>query len=347
MSQVSSNSAYDALMRRALELAARGPRHGVNPQVGCVVIDPSGTVIAEGWHRGSGTDHAEIDALKKLSAEQIPSSTFIVTLEPCNHTGKTGPCAQALIDAGVQRVVFGAQDPGVESAGGTQRLENAGIDVIGGVLEHEVESFLAEWMTNVRLGRPHVTVKWASSLDGRTAAQDGTSQWISGPESRARVHQQRSDAQAIVVGTGTVIADNPSLTARHVDGGLYADQPIPVVIGTRAIPSSSQILSHPHSSIVLETHDLEKAMSELFEQGIRSVFVEGGPTLASAFITAGLVDRFYIYLAPLLLGGDKLALSEIGVSTLSEQVSLEISSVEQLGSDVFITAYRSTSGKDS
>lgn len=339
MNQPLSIPAYEAAMRRALELAAQGPRHGVNPQVGCVVLNPAGEIIAEGWHRGSGTDHAEIDALKKLSADQLSASTFVVTLEPCNHTGKTGPCAQALIDAGISRVVYGATDPGHASSGGAQRLRDAGIDVMDNLLKTEVESFLEEWMLATRLGRPHVTIKWASSLDGRAAANDGTSQWISGASSRARVHEQRSAAAAIIVGTGTVLADDPSLTARQPDGSLYADQPIPVVIGERAISPSSHLFSHPQTPLVISHRNLEQAMNELFDAGIRSVFVEGGPQLASAFIAAGLADRFYIYLAPVLLGGEKLALGDIGVGTLADRIDLSIDSVESLGADIFITAH--------
>lgn len=329
---------YESAMQRALVLAANGPAHGVNPQVGCVVLNDEGDIIAEGWHRGSGTAHAEIDALSHLAVSQSRGTTFVVTLEPCNHTGKTGPCVDALINAGVKRVVYAATDPGNASSGGAERLRSAGIDVMGGVLEAEVEQFISEWMTAARLGRPHVTVKWASSLDGRAAAADGSSQWISGEASRRRVHEQRSAADAIVVGTGTVLADDPALTARRADGELYAEQPAPVVIGVREIPAGAQVFDHPRAAIIVDHHDLNKALNELFDQGIRKVFVEGGPTLASAFIAAGLVDRFYIFLAPMLLGGDKLALGDLGVSTLGKQINLNVISIENLGDDILVTA---------
>lgn len=325
-------------MRRAIALAANGPSNGVNPQVGCVVLNSAGTIIAEGWHRGAGTAHAEVDALSQLTPEQAQGSTFIVTLEPCNHTGRTGPCAQALIEAGVAQVVYAATDPGHASSGGAQRLRDAGIEVLGGVLEDDVEELLEEWMLAARLHRPHVTVKWAASLDGRAAANDGTSQWISGPESRARVHEQRSAADAIVVGTGTVLADNPSLTARTPEGDLHDHQPVPVIIGKRNVPGDAQVHQHPLEPLIIGHNDLHAALSEMFDNGIRSIFVEGGPTLASAFIASGLVDRLYIYLAPVLLGGDKVALGDLGVSTLTERIDLSISSVENLGNDIFITA---------
>lgn len=329
---------YEVAMRRAIELAANGPSKGINPQVGCVILNSAGEVIAEGWHRGSGTAHAEIDALSKLSPEQARGATFVVTLEPCNHTGKTGPCAQALVEAEVGRVVYAATDPGNASSGGATRLREAGIEVIGGVLEDEVETFIAEWMLAARLQRPHVTVKWASSLDGRAAAHDGTSQWITGPEARERVHAQRSAADAIVVGTGTLLADNPSLTARHSNGELLDEQPIPVVIGRRPVPASARIYEHPLEPLVIGHNDLHAALTEMFERGIRTVYVEGGPTLASAFIAAGLADRLYIYFAPSLLGGDKLALGDLGIGTLTERIDLTITSVETLGDDLLITA---------
>jgi len=325
-------------MRRAIELAARGPARGVNPQVGCVVLDTSGDIIAEGWHRGSGTPHAEVDALSKISAEQAAGSTFVVSLEPCNHTGQTGPCSQALIAAKVAHVVYAATDPGHASAGGAHTLREAGITVEGGVLASEVIDQLHDWMRSAQLGRPHVTLKWASSLDGRAAAPDGTSQWISGEAARERVHLQRSQADAIIVGTGTVLADNPSLTARASDGELHADQPMPVVIGERAIPADSRVYRHPHESLVTGHRNIEGTLAELRAKGVRSVFVEGGPTLASAFIEAGVVDRFYIYLAPVLLGGPQLALTDLGISTLTERLNLKLVTVERLGEDLYIEA---------
>ena len=327
-----------AAMRRAVELAARGPAQGVNPQVGCVVLDPSGAIIAEGWHRGSGTPHAEVDALSKITAEQAAGSTFVVSLEPCNHTGRTGPCAQALVSAKVARVIYAATDPGHSSSGGAQTLRDAGIAVTGGVLADEVNEQLHDWMRAAKLGRPFVTLKWASSLDGRAAAEDGTSQWISGEEARERVHLQRSEADAIVVGTGTILADNPSLTARLPGGELHAKQPMPVVIGERPIPTDSLVYWHPHEALVTGHREIEATLKELRDKGVRSVFVEGGPTLASAFIEAGVVDHFYIYLAPVLLGGTKLALGDVGVGTLTDRLNLELLLIERLGSDIFIEA---------
>jgi diaminohydroxyphosphoribosylaminopyrimidine deaminase/5-amino-6-(5-phosphoribosylamino)uracil reductase len=325
-------------MRRALQLAANGPATGPNPRVGCVLLADSGEVLAEGWHRGAGTAHAEVDALLKLPAGAARGATAVVTLEPCNHTGRTGPCVLALMEAGITRVVFAVPDPGRESSGGVGRLRSHGVEVTGGLLADEVETFLADWLVAARLGRPFLTLKWASSLDGRAAANDGTSRWITGPEARQDVHRRRAAADAIIVGTGTVLADNPSLTARDAAGGLLPAQPIPVVIGTRTIPQDAALRSHPHPPLFFATDDLASVLGELHRRGIRHAFVEGGPTLASAFVAAGLVDEYLVYLAPTLLGGGRLALGEIGVSGIDEQRRLTIEHYGRLGDDLLVVA---------
>ncbi|MFF1633546.1 bifunctional diaminohydroxyphosphoribosylaminopyrimidine deaminase/5-amino-6-(5-phosphoribosylamino)uracil reductase RibD [Leifsonia sp. NPDC058248] len=329
---------WEAAMRTAIELAHNGPATGANPRVGCVILDADGTVIAEGWHRGVGTAHAEVDALSKLPEGGARGATAVVTLEPCNHTGHTGPCSEALIAAGIGRVVYAVSDPGHASGGGAARLREAGVDVVAGVLAEEVESFLDDWLTAARLGRPYITLKWASSLDGRIAALDGTSKWITGAAARQRVHEQREASDAIVVGTGTVLADDPSLTARGDAGELLARQPAPVIVGTRAIPKDAAVFRHPHPVIFEGTHDVAEVVHDLRARGFRRIYVEGGPTLASAFAAAGLVDEYAIYLAPTLLGGNRLALGDIGVRTIGEQRRLNIRSVEQLGADLLIRA---------
>ncbi|MDJ0334287.1 bifunctional diaminohydroxyphosphoribosylaminopyrimidine deaminase/5-amino-6-(5-phosphoribosylamino)uracil reductase RibD [Salinibacterium sp. G-O1] len=323
-------------MRRALELAAHGPATGVNPQVGCVLLDATGTVVAEGWHRGSGTPHAEVDALSKV--DTAVGLTAVVTLEPCNHTGRTGPCSEALVTAGVERVVYAVSDPGPTSAGGAARLRDAGLDVIAGVLAAEATEFQRAWLLATKLGRPFVTVKWASSLDGRAAAADGSSQWITGTASRQRVHEQRAANDAILVGTGTVFDDDPSLTARGDAGELLAEQPLPIVIGERQIPGTAKLWDHPRGVLETGSRNLEEILTWLFEQGIRRAFVEGGPTLASAFVAAGLVDEYLIYLAPKLLGGDRLAIGDIGVTHVGDARELRITAVEHLGNDILLVA---------
>jgi diaminohydroxyphosphoribosylaminopyrimidine deaminase/5-amino-6-(5-phosphoribosylamino)uracil reductase len=331
------NEAERRAMARALELATRGPR-GVNPQVGAVILSPEGEIIAEGWHHGAGTPHAEVDALSKLAPGAAGGATAVVTLEPCNHTGRTGPCAVALIEAGVSRVVYALDDPGAVSGGGADRLRAAGVSVDSGEQADVAHGIIDGWLTAQRLGRPHVTVKWAQSLDGRAAASDGSSQWITGPAARADVHLRRAAADAIIVGTGTVLADDPSLTARDGDA-LFANQPVPVVIGSRAIPDGAAIRRHPQTPLFYDTHDLHTVLADLHSRGIQSVFVEGGPTLASAFIAEGLADRVLTYIAPVLLGGDRLALTDIGVASIDAAQRLTIEEWLPLGADLLAIAH--------
>ena len=338
MSPEIEQAEIEQAMRHALRFAARSPVTGGNPQVGCVILSPTGTIIAEGWHRGAGTPHAEVDALSKLAPGEGHGATAVTTLEPCKHTGRTGPCTDALISAGISRVVIGVPDPSPIAGGGAARLREAGVDVTVGVLADEVAAAMRPWLTAVRLGRPYVTLKWASSLDGRAAATDGTSQWITGDAARRHVHEQRALSDAIAVGTGTVLADNPALTARGDAGELLAGQPIPVVIGTRAIPTASRVLSHPRPAVVTGSRDLPAILANLFSRGIRRLLVEGGPTLASAFVSAGLVDEYLAYLAPTLLGGDRGALGDIGVATIGGAKRLRIERIERLGEDVLVVA---------
>lgn len=332
-----SSHKYEFAMRRALKLALLGPAHGVNPQVGAVILDSDLNIIAEGFHRGSGTAHAEVDALSKL--DSMPAgATAVVTLEPCNHTGKTGPCAQALIEAGVSRVVFASNDPGEASAGGAATLRAAGIDVISGVLEEEADHQSRVWLTANRRKRPFVTLKWATSVDGRAAANDGTSKWISGAESRADSHKRRSEVDAILVGTATVIADDPELTARKPDGSLYEHQPLRVIIGERELPIDARVFNDDAQTLQLRTHSLHGILEALWQEGIKHVWVEGGPTVASHFVRLGLVDEFLIYLAPLLLGGDRTAIRDIGIENITAAKQLEFVEVKHLGNDIFIRA---------
>lgn len=329
---------------RAFELALRGPR-GVNPQVGAVILRPDGEVLAEGWHRGAGTPHAEVAALSQLSPGEASGATAVVTLEPCNHTGRTGPCSEALIGAGIARVLYSVPDPGAESGGGADRLRQAGLDVEGGVEQERGRAVLASWLALQQLDRPHVTVKWAQSLDGRAAAPDGTSQWITGSAAREDVHRRRSLADAIVAGTGTVLADDPALTARDATGELLARQPLPVVIGARDIPEDAAVRHHPrelvqYGDVPLWAADAEPSvLGDLYDRGVRSVFVEGGPTLASAFLREGLADTVLTYIAPTLLGGPVTAVGDVGVGTITDQRRLDVESVERIGDDILITSH--------
>lgn len=330
-------------MRRALQLARRGPR-GLNPQVGAVILSPAGEILAEGHHRGAGTPHAEVDALSQLSPGAARGATAVVTLEPCNHTGRTGPCAVALIEAGVARVVYALDDPTDAAAGGADRLRAAGVDVETRIETDAARSLIADWIHLQRTGRPHVTVKWAQSLDGRAAADDGTSQWITGPEARRDVHARRAQADAIVAGTGTVRADDPALTARAADGTLLEDQPRPVVIGESETAPDAAVRRHPREPLFYATHDLPAVLAGLAEQGVQRVFVEGGPTLASAFVREDLADELLAYVAPVLLGGSRLALGDVGVPSIDAARRLTVASVQPLGDDLLFVARPAETG---
>jgi diaminohydroxyphosphoribosylaminopyrimidine deaminase/5-amino-6-(5-phosphoribosylamino)uracil reductase len=307
--------------------------------VGCVLLDASGEIIGEGWHRGQGTAHAEVAALESLETPSLAAgATAVVTLEPCNHTGTTGPCSEALIAAGITRVVYAVADPGVSSSGGGARLREAAIDVEEGLLADDAAENIRPWLTAVRRGTPFVTVKWASSLDGRAAAADGTSRWITGAAARDDVHRRRAEAGAILVGTGTVLADDPSLTARDAEGREQHDQPIPVVVGRRRVPRDARVFAHPAGFIEYPDRDLNALLRSLAERHVRHVFVEGGPTLASAFLAAGLADEVLVYVAPTLLGGPVTAVTDIGVHTISQQAKMRFDRVEMLGDDVLLVA---------
>jgi diaminohydroxyphosphoribosylaminopyrimidine deaminase/5-amino-6-(5-phosphoribosylamino)uracil reductase len=326
-----------AAMRRALDLA-RTPDVplGPNPRVGCVLLNRYGEVIASGYHRGAGTPHAEADALAR-AGERARGATVVVTLEPCNHHGRTGPCAQALADAGVRRVVFGQPDNSPRARGGADALRAAGVDVEGGVLADEAAQVNPTWTFTLTHGRPFVTWKYAATLDGRSAAADGTSQWITSSAARLDVHRLRARCDAVVVGTGTVLADDPWLTVRDVDGRPLAEQPLRVVVGRSELPPDARVLDSAAETLLLRTHDPREVTAELFARGCRHAWLEGGPTLAGAFLRHGLVDEVVAYLAPVLLGAGRHALDDAGISTLTDAIRLDVDDVTRLGHDLRLT----------
>lgn len=326
-----------ALMQRAIDAALLGPEADPNPRVGCVVTDAAGTVVGIGHHRGAGTPHAEVDALTQAGV-RARGGTAYVTLEPCDHTGRTGPCTLALIEAGVSRVVHAVSDPDPLAAGGAATLTAAGIAVEGGLLQEAGEALNASWLHARRTGRPFVVAKSASTLDGRVAAVDGTSRWITGEAARADVHDLRARCGAVVVGTGTALADDPQLTVRRGDGADAVPQPLRVVVGHRRLPSTARLFDDAAETLVMTTRDPVEVLAALHARGIHRVLLEGGPTLSAAFLAAGLVDEVVAYIAPALLGAGPSVTADLGVTTIADAVRLHPLDVTVLGPDVRITA---------
>lgn len=324
--------AFEQPMRAALELAARGPLVDPNPRVGCVLVR-DGEVVGRGWHAGAGTPHAEVVALAD-AGQKARGATAYVTLEPCAHTGRTGPCVDALTDGGVSRVVYGQSDPNPVAGGGGEVLRSRGVEVQADALATEAEALNERWTYAVTHEKPWITWKFAMTLDGRSAAADGTSRWISNEQSRAEVHDLRRRVGAIVVGTGTALADDPQLTARSADGVLIGPQPVRVVVGDRDLPDTARVLDDAAVTLRLRTHDLTAVAKELHSRGVRSVLLEGGPTLGAAFCAAGLVDEIVAYVAPLLLGAGSPAVGPLGIETLPDATTWTLHDVARLADDV-------------
>jgi len=315
-------AAEQAAMLRALALAATpGVPLGPNPRVGCVLIDDDGAIVAEGYHRGAGTAHAEADALAR-AGDRAVGTTAVVTLEPCNHTGRTGPCAQALIEAGVRRVVFAQSDPNPAAAGGADTLKAAGIEVESGLMTVESGLLNRVWTFAVDHGRPFVTWKFATTLDGRSAAADGTSRWVSSLASRRDTHRLRALCDVMLVGANTVAVDDPLLTVRDEHDQPLAVQPLRAVMGERDLAADCRIFNAKDSqgaeSVHLRTRDPKEALAELYARDRQHVFLEGGPTLAAAFLQAGLVDEIVVYVAPMLLGAGLSAVADLGITTITD-----------------------------
>ncbi|MCU1512845.1 MAG: riboflavin biosynthesis protein RibD [Arthrobacter sp.] len=342
-----------AAMDAALEAALQGPR-GANPLVGAVVMAADGTRLVTGHHRGAGTAHAEADAIAQAAAagHDLSGTTMLVTLEPCNHCGRTGPCAQAIIDAGITDVVYAVDDPHDPAAGGAATLRAAGVRVRSGLAAVAALDLNRRWFNAVAVKRPFVTLHIAQTLDSRIAAADGTSQWISSPESLADNHALRGRIDAILVGTQTVLVDNPRLTARTADGELAAKQPLRAVMGYRGIPADAAINGDDGRVLHLPTRDTREALDELFAAGVRHLMVEGGSRILSAFLAAGLVDELIVYLAPTLLGSGTPALEDLGIPTLADAQHWEWDAaaggaVQMLGRDLRLHLRPATTSSDS
>lgn len=317
----------ETMMRRAIgNAAAVRARTSPRPWVGSVLVAADGTTF-DGATEPSPGRHAEVVALD-AAGQAARGATVFATLEPCSHTAITGPCADALVAAGVGRVVVGVEDPDERVRGaGANRLRAAGIDVTVGVCADEVRAQLAPYLKHRSTGRPWVVLKLAATLDGRTAAPDGTSQWITGAEARSDAHQLRAESDAVIVGAGTVRADDPSLTVRHVSGR----DPLRVVLG--AAPADAAL--HPALELA---GDLGGVLDELGGRGVLQAMVEGGASVAHDFHAAGLVDRYVVYLAPALFGGDDARglFAGPGAATIADLWRGRLTSVVRLGDDLRI-----------
>jgi len=325
---------HTVAMQRAIALGEKGlGKTAPNPIVGAVIIDAAGNVVGEGFHdRVTSPDHAEVVAIK-AAGTKAKGATIVVSLEPCNHTGNTGACVQAIIDAGIKTVVFAVADPNEKAAGGADALRAAGVSVIEGVLKDEAAFSNRAWLMKIKKNRPFFTWKVAATLDGKVAAADGTSKWITNETSRADVQVLRRQADAILVGTNTVIADNPHLIPRGEFAG-YASNPIRVICGEQELPSESLIFDSAAQTVVVKSKDLDVLVEKLNELGVNHVFVEAGPTLASAMVDHCLMDELVIYQAPSFLGTGKHFFAFDYPTTITDQMRMDHISTVVLDGDV-------------
>lgn len=358
-------------MERALALAANGAGlTAPNPMVGCVLV-ADGEIIAEGWHERAGLPHAEVEALR-AAGDKAKGATAYVTLEPCNHHGRTGPCAEALIAARVAEVVYAMADPNGEASGGAARLAEAGIRTRGGVCESEAKALNRFWTHRLRTGRPYVIAKFAASLDGKIATRTGDSQWITGPAARARGHDLRAEVDGVIVGANTVIADDPALTARP--SGRDTRRPLRIVLDSRArtspgahvydragrgallaatdaAPQSRLDAFRGHGVDVLTLPkdasarpDAEALLDDLGARGLNAVMVEGGGAVLGAFFDAGAVDEVWAFIAPVIIGGPaKAPVGGGGAATLADALRLADVTTELLDGDILMRGFAAPS----
>jgi diaminohydroxyphosphoribosylaminopyrimidine deaminase/5-amino-6-(5-phosphoribosylamino)uracil reductase len=348
-----SDFMQQALAQAALGLYSTTP----NPRVGCVLVAATGEVVGQGYHVRAGEGHAEVNALA-AAGERARGATAYVTLEPCDHHGRTGPCSQALIDAGVAEVVYAMQDLNPLVAGkGLARLRRAGIAVRGPVLEAEAVALNLGFIKRMQTGLPYVRCKLAMSLDGRTAMANGESQWITGPAAREDVQKLRARSCSIITGAGTVLADNPLLNVRSLALGANPRQPLRIVIDSQLrTPTDAQIYAAPEQTVVATTQpvnlhgavtawsldgekvDLAALIRRLGEQGHNEVLIEAGPALAGAFMVAGLIDELVVYMAGKLMGSTARPLVDLPLAHMADSIALNISAVQPVGDDWRIIA---------
>ena len=374
---------HEQWMRRCLDLAERGAGHvSPNPLVGAVLVSSSGDVLGEGWHGVYGGLHAEAwavkDALRRHPTEALRSATMYVSLEPCSHFGKTPPCARLILERGIPRVVVAMEDPNPEVSGrGLRMLREAGVEVAVGVLEKEAWRLNEAFVQHVRTGRPLVVLKVAQTLDGQVATASGDSRWISGMEARTLVHRWRTQFDAVMIGRGTAEADDPALTVRHVEGRQpirvvldaagslrpdlklfqdeHAEQTL-VIVGQNVNPAyASKLRERGGRVLAAQTTatghiDLRDLLMRLGQEGgpggrpLKSVMVEAGRSLATSFFREDLVDRYYLFVAPKLVGQGISSLDDLGVERMAAAIDFAESSWEQVGVDILFRGFRRASG---
>ncbi len=327
------------MLKRANELACLGlGLTGSNPIVGAVVLSPAGVIIGEGFHKSG--PHAEVVALEQ-AGQLAQGATMFVTLEPCNHQGKTGPCTEAIIKAGISRVVYAVRDPNPLASGGAKALEAAGIEVVFNTEVADIAYSNRAWIHKIKTNRPYFIWKIATTLDGRTAAIDGSSKWITGPESRAQVSKLRSESSAILIGTSTALVDNPNLIPRDLEETGRVN-PVRIVMGLREIPSDFNLHNDDAETIFLRSHDLSNLLKLCHERDFNQVFVESGSELGTALLKAGLIDELIIFQAASLLGSGLSFIGDLGATNIKEKMDFKIIEVEQYGIDLKIKLTKET-----
>ena len=299
-----------------------------NPNVSAAIYGADGSLISDGFHnRKISIDHAEVVALKKAGSAARGAS-MVISLEPCAHTGTTPPCVQAIIDAGIAKVIYAVADPNPIAAGGAQKLIDAGIDV-----EYRESAELTyvqrAWLHKEKTGRPLMIWKVATTLDSKVAASDGTSQWITGPESREDVQVLRAQSDGILIGTNTALVDNPHLIPRG-----HTARPVRIISGEQEVPASNKVFDDEARTITVKSKSIPELLKVLSDEGFNQVLVEAGPTLGSALMASGNIDELIIYQAPKMLGAGKEFVSHLGISTLDDYLKLELISVQPFGSDI-------------
>ena len=320
-----------ALMSRADDLSKLGLGFTApNPIVGCIIVDSNNNVIAEEFHNGGA--HAESKAINSIKVIP-PGATLFTTLEPCNHQGKTEPCSDLIIKSGIKNVIYSITDPNSVAQGGSKKLREAGLNVTSGVLSEKVEFTNRHWLQKIKTGRPYFTWKIAMTLDGKIAALDGSSKWITSAESRDEVSKLRSQADAVLIGTGTALVDNPSLNS-HNPGSR---QPLRIVMGKSEVPASHKLNDESAPTHFLKSHETSALIKLLSDLEINQVLVESGPKLATALLKHGLIDEIVAYIAPTILGSGSSFVGDLDISSLSERMDFQIHSFTQIGNDLRVT----------